>query len=233
MSGTEVSFSISKRPSPPCRCFAGRSGALSSITSGLCENFASRRPSLSCAALHRNRISHRKTERQSGWNIVEGVDLDKLLGGEKRTQMASLVLRHAEEQYGVRLESSQGIVNLVRRPIPHESPKVAILSKIARRRVRNVDARELEDWEVDSCFRKMAGNHGRKRGLPMRRDANASSLDVWERAFCHLRLIVNCGVSAGCPLSGGSDGYGSPLAEGAGYSERRVAHPNASSKPSP
>jgi hypothetical protein len=108
--------------------------------------------------------------------------------------MALLVLRHGDEQYGIGLESSQGIVYLVRRPIPQDSPKVAILSKIARRRVRNVDARELEDWEVDSCFRKMAGNHRRKRGLPMRRYANASSLDVGERAFCHLPLIVNWGA---------------------------------------
>src|ERR1700733_12301670 len=108
--------------------------------------------------------------------------------------MALLVLRHADEQYQIRLESSQGIVYLVRRPIPQDSPKVAILSKIARRQARNVDARELEDWKVNSCFRKMAGNHRRERGLPMRRDANASSLNTWERPSCHLRLIVNCGA---------------------------------------
>jgi hypothetical protein len=78
------------------------------------------------------------------------------------------------------------------RSISQNSPKVTILTKIARRRVRDVDARELKDWEVDPCFGTMAGNHRRERGLPMRRDANASSLDVWERAFCHLRLILNC-----------------------------------------
>ena len=85
-----------------------------------------------------------------GWNVVEGVDLDKLLSGKERTQMALLVLRHADEQYGARLEPSQAIVNLVRRPISQDSPKVAILSKIARRRVRNIDAGELENREVDS-----------------------------------------------------------------------------------
>jgi hypothetical protein len=71
----------------------------------------------------------------------------------------------------------------------------------ASNRVFPQPARELEDWEGDSCFRTMAGHHCRKRGLPMRRDANAPSLDVWEGAFCHLALIVNCGPFS---LPGGS-----------------------------
>ena len=65
----------------------------------------------------------------------------------------------------------------------------------------------------------MAGNDRRKCGLPMRRDANASSVDVWERAFCHLRLIVNWGAFS---LPGqGSDEYGSPPA--ARYFEHTAA----------